>query len=232
MTGTFIKIAAENGESFDGYLSLPASGHGPGMVVIQEIFGVNHHIQAVCDDYAAQGYVALAPDLFWRSEPGVQLAYDAEGMQTGIGFMQKLNLDDMLKDLLATVAALKALPETTDKVGVVGYCLGGRMAFALAATGAVDAAESYYGGGIGGMLDLVPKIKVPIEFHFGALDAHIPLSDVDKVREAFAGRSNAAVYVYDEADHGFNCDERASYHASSAILAKTRALKLFGAALK
>jgi carboxymethylenebutenolidase len=232
MTGSFIEIATENGESFDGYLSLPASGHGPGMVVIQEIFGVNSHIQSVADDYAAQGYVALAPDMFWRSEPRVELGYTQDDMPKAYSLMQQLTPENTVKDLLATVAALKALPETTDKIGVVGYCLGGRLAFALAATGAVDAAVSYYGGGLPGMLDLVPKIEIPIQFHFGALDTHIPLTDVAKVRDAFAGRPDVDVFVYDEADHGFNCDTRASYNAPSAALAKSRALELFDKALK
>src|SRR5262249_21809753 len=151
---------------FSGYLSLPPGGSGPGLIVLQEIFGVNAHIRAVTDRWAEEGYVAIAPDIFWRVEPGVELSYTPEGTQKGRELRQKLDLDQTVEDIAATLAALRARPECSGKAGVVGYCFGGLLAFLTAARTDVDAAISYYGGGIEARLEEVPRIECPIMFHY------------------------------------------------------------------
>jgi carboxymethylenebutenolidase len=209
---------------FSGYLALPPAGHGPGLVLWQEIFGVNGHIRAVAEQYALDGFVVLAPDVFWRGATRVDLGYEGEDRQRGIALMQAVTPAFAAADIAATVGALRARPEVRGgKVGGIGYCMGGRLAYSAAAAGAIDAAVAYYGGGIHTQLDQAPRITCPIQFHYAALDDHIPPSAVQAVREAMAGKQ-AEVLVYAGAEHGFNCWSRASYHAPSAALAHGRAL--------
>jgi carboxymethylenebutenolidase len=225
MLGTIISIPSHDGKAFDAYLSLPPSGKGPGLVLIQEIWGVNAHIRAVADQYAMDGYVVLAPDVFWRQEPKTDLAYNEGDTKKAYGLMNGLDGPNAVKDLVATAQALRARPEVTGKVGVAGFCMGGRLSYQLAATGAVDTAVCYYGGGIQNALDVAPKVQVPILFHYGALDAHIPPTAVDAVKAAFASHSNAQVHVYEGADHGFNCWGRPMYNQRAAALARGRTLE-------
>ena len=167
----------------------------------------------------------LAPDVFWRQERGVDLAYDDAGTQKAYQLMRNLDGPNAVKDLQSAAQALRQRPETTGKVGVVGYCMGGRLAYALAATGAVDTAVCYYGGRIQDQLDLAPAIQIPILFHYGALDTHIPPEAVAAAQNAFAGRDNAAFHIYEGADHGFNCWARPMYHQRAAALARGRTLQ-------
>ncbi|CAN7155493.1 dienelactone hydrolase family protein [Caballeronia sp. dw_19] len=226
VTSRWIDIPS-NGDTFQGYLSLPKGGKGPGVVIIQEIFGVNSHIRAVADQYAADGYVALAPDIFWRVQPRVELGYDGADREKAMEIYGKLDVAHAVADVTATAAALRALPEVTGKVAGVGYCLGGRLAYLSAAQGAFDIAVAYYGGGIQNELDEADKIKVPMQFHYGALDAHIPSAAVDSVKQRFAGK-DAQVHVYPGADHGFNCTDRASYNQAASALAHGRTLTFLG----
>jgi carboxymethylenebutenolidase len=216
--GQIITLTTSDGFALSAYRVEPAGTPRGGIVVLQEIFGVNHHIRAVADRYAEQGYLAVAPALFDRVQPGVELGYTPDGIQQGIELNKKTRREDTLKDIAAAVAeAARA-----GKVGVVGYCWGGSLAYASAASlDGIAAAVGYYGGMIAGMLDQKPK--VPTILHFGAKDAHIPLSDVEKIKAALP---SVPVYVYD-ADHGFNCDERGSYNTPSADLALGRTLPFF-----
>lgn len=225
MPGTLLSIPTHDGQHFESYWALPPSGSGPALILIQEIWGVNAHIRAVADAYALDGYVVLAPDVFWRQERGVDLAYDDAGTQKAYQLMRNLDGPNAVKDLQSAAQALRQRPETTGKVGVVGYCMGGRLAYALAATGAVDTAVCYYGGRIQDQLDLAPAIQIPILFHYGALDTHIPPEAVAAVQNAFAGRDNAAFHIYEGADHGFNCWARPMYHQRAAALARGRTLQ-------
>lgn len=225
MPSTTISIPSHDGKTFDGYLALPPTGTGPGLVLIQEIWGVNAHIRAVADSYALDGYVVLAPDVFWRQEPGTDLHYDEAGTQKAYALMRGLDGPNAVKDLVATAQTLRARPEVTGKVGVAGYCMGGRLSYQLAATGTVDTAVCYYGGGIQNALDVAPQIRVPILFHYAALDAHIPATAVEAVQAAFAGRSNAKFHLYEGVDHGFNCWGRPMYNQRAAALARGRTLQ-------
>jgi carboxymethylenebutenolidase len=228
VTSRWIDIPTGGADSFGAYLALPKAGKGPAVIIIQEIFGVNSHIRSVADQYAQDGYVAIAPDVFWRTQPRVELGYAGADRDKAIEILQKTNVDLAVADIGATAAALRAMPEVTGKVAAVGYCFGGRLAYLAAAQGSLDAAVAYYGGGIQNQLDLADKIKVPMQFHYGELDAHITVADVGEVKARFAGRDNAELFLYPNADHGFNCSDRASYHQHSSALAHGRTLTFLG----
>jgi len=213
------QLRAVDGFAYGLYEAMPAQRPRGGIVVIQEIFGVNSHIRNVCDGYAAAGYAAIAPQIFDRVQRNVELGYEQQDMARGIELARgKLKMEQTLIDLQAAVDDAKRF----GKVGVVGYCFGGMLAWLSACelTG-VSAANSYYGGGVASQLNRNPRC--PVMMHFGAKDAHIPLSDVEKVKKT---HPEVTVHVYD-ADHGFNCDHRASYDATAAKLARTRSLEFF-----
>jgi carboxymethylenebutenolidase len=193
-----------------------ADPNGPrrgGVVVVQEIFGVNAHIRAVADHFASEGYLAVAPAIFEHAEKGFEVGYDAESRARGMAIAGKADREQILRDVAAAVEVAKE----GGKVAVVGFCLGGTIAWAAAARLAgLAAAVGYYGGGIIGLKDLKPR--VPTLLHFGDKDQHIPIAGVKEVAVA---HPDVEVHIY-PADHGFNCDHRESYHAPSAALAWTR----------
>ena len=223
VTSQWIDIPAGN-DSFGGYLALPKGGKGPGIIIIQEIFGVNGHIRDVTEQYALDGYVALAPDIFWRTQPRVELGYVGADRDKGIELLQKTDVKLAVQDIGSAAAALRQRPEVSGKIAAIGYCFGGRLAYLAAAQGTVDGAVAYYGGGIQNQLDVADKVKVPIQFHYAELDHGIPLSAVGEVKERFAGRDNAEFHLYPNADHGFNCSVRASYNQHASALAHGRTL--------
>ena len=217
--------------SFDAFLALPPAGSGPGLLLLQEIFGVNEHIRAVAEQYALDGFVVLAPDVFWQQQRRLEIGYMPEDIQRGRAMAMAADRGALQRDLVDAVKDLRARPEVRGRgIGAIGYCRGGRLAYVAAATAGVDAAVAYYGGGIQDMLDLAPRIQCPMQFHYGALDANIPLSTVDQVRSAMAGKP-AEVWVYEAADHGFNCWARGSYQAASAALAHGRTLQFLSTQL-
>ncbi len=208
---------------FAGYLALPPGGRGPGLVLWQEIFGVNEHIRTVAEQYALDGFVVLAPDAFWRQAPRVELGYAGADFERAITLMKAYAPEQALADAAAAVQALRARPELTGRVGSFGYCMGGRLAYLTAATTGIDAAVAYYGGGIHLQLERAAGIRCPIQFHYAEHDDNIPLTAVQQVRDAMSTRP-AEVHVYPGAHHGFNCWARGSYHAPSAALAHGRSL--------
>ena len=216
--GQTIKLEARDGHRLDAYEAQPAGRARGGIVVVQEIFGVNDHIRRVADGYAADGYRVIAPALFDRVRPGIQLAYDDTGVAEGRAIREKIGFDDALADVAAAQAALR----DAGKIGVVGYCWGGTVTWLSAARLAgFAAASSYYGGGIGKFA--AEKPRCPTQCHFGEKDHAIPLDDVESVRKA---NPDVQVFLY-PAGHGFNCDARASYDAASARLARERTLEFF-----
>ena len=217
--GNQISIKMQDGFELSAYRSMPSAQSKGVVVVIQEIFGVNAHIREVADGYAAQGYSAIAPALFDRIERDIELGYAEADMGKGIELaFQGLEMAQTMKDLQSVVDYGAA----QGAVGVVGFCFGGLLTYLSACQlKGVVAASSYYGGGIAGVLDHQPKC--PLIMHFGELDAHIPMTDVDKIKEA---NPRIPVHVYD-ADHGFNCDHRASYSEQAAELALQRTLAHF-----
>ena len=214
-----ISLIAADGFQLSAYEAVPDEAAKGCIVVIQEVFGVNHHIREVCDGYAADGYLAVAPAIFDRFQPGIELGYEQDDMMKGVGIARgELQMENTLQDIQAAIDYLVG----KGKVGLVGYCFGGLVTWVAAANATgLACASSYYGGGIIQANDLEPK--VPTIMHFGALDAHIPMEDVKAIDE---GHPKVPVYVYD-ADHGFNCDHRASYNEAAATLARQRTLGFF-----
>lgn len=218
--GSNITLKAADGHGFDAYVAQPPDGkrYG-GIVVVQEIFGVNKHIREVTDGYAAQGYVAIAPALYDRVQKNYETGYEAADIQAGLAVRAKVPIDGALADIKAAMDHLAAqdLP-----IGIVGYCWGGSLVWQSAAKlDGLGAAVSYYGGGVQDMPDL--KAKCPTMLHFGEKDHAIP---VDKVRAFMTKQPGLPVHIYD-ANHGFNCDHRGSYDAAAAKLALDRTLAFF-----
>ncbi|MFY9509665.1 MAG: dienelactone hydrolase family protein [Rubrivivax sp.] len=217
---------------FAAHLALPPAGRGPGLLLFQEIFGVNEHIRGVAEQYALAGFVVLTPDVFWRQAPRVELGYEGADRNRALELMKAYSAGpELLPDIAASLATLRARPELSGpKVGAIGYCMGGRLAYLAAATTDIAAAVPYYGGGIHGQLDRAAAIRCPVQFHYAEHDDNIPMTAVESVRAAMAGQQ-AEVHVYPGAHHGFNCWARASYHAPSAALAHGRALSFLAATL-
>ncbi|MEQ9348936.1 MAG: dienelactone hydrolase family protein, partial [Alphaproteobacteria bacterium] len=210
---------AADGHTFAAWRAKPTGAPKGAIVVVQEVFGVNSHIREVADGFAADGYLAIAPALFDRAERGVELGYDGADMDKARSLMRAVPTDQALADTQAAVNEAAA----GGKVGVVGYCWGGTLAW-LAATrlSGVAAAVGYYGGGVADARDEQPGC--PVMLHFGALDSGIPL---EGVRQVAAAHPHVPVHIYDKAGHGFGCDHRASYHAESAALARQRTVAFF-----
>jgi carboxymethylenebutenolidase len=222
--GQTIELTAKDGHRFSAYRAEPAGTPRGGVVVLQEIWGVNDHIRKVTDGYAAAGYVAVAPAIFDRVERNLAMdQYTGETRDKGFGVMQKVAHGQALLDIGAAVQATSA----AGKVGVVGFCFGGRLAWLAAAhVDGLAASVAYYGGGIPGMA--AEKPRCPVIFHFGERDAHIPVASVEEFSKA---HPTLPVYLY-PADHGFNCDQRGSYDAPSAKLARERTLEFLGKTLR
>jgi carboxymethylenebutenolidase len=212
--GSWITLTAADGHRFSAYLSEPSGLTRGGLVVIQEIFGVNRHIRSVADRFAQDGYAALAPALFDRAVPNIELGYDEAGLARGRAVRQRVNYEDAMRDSAAAVLELQRF----GKRGVVGYCWGGNIAWLAACRLPVAAAVGYYGGDIANLLNEVPK--PPLMLHFGERDTSIPLDAVARIRAAVP---TVPIYTY-PAGHGFNCEERSAYDAASAALARERTL--------
>lgn len=213
--GRTLRATAADGHEFAMYRADPPDAPRGAVVIVQEIFGVNDHIRAVCDDYAEQGWVAVAPALFDRVERGVEIGYDSDGVARGRALREGVSLDDALRDV---EAAAKTVADA-GRIGVVGYCWGGTVAWVAATRSETFAAAvGYYGGGVPELAQEQPTC--PVMLHFGEQDQAIPMAGVAKVQ---AAHPNIPVHVY-PAGHGFNCDQRATYHAASARLARERTL--------
>jgi carboxymethylenebutenolidase len=231
MTSRWIDIPADDGGRFQGYLAVPESGSGPGLLLLQEIFGVNAHIRAVADLYAEEGYVVLAPDLFWRLEAKVDLGYGEAEIARARDLLGRLNIDRAVTDCGAALAALRRLPECRGKIGALGFCLGGRLAYLTAARHHVDAAVSYYGTGMEPLLGEAGAVRCPMVFHIPENDRHLPPPVRDAIAAAFAGRDDVQLFVYPGADHGFNVPDRAAHDKPASLMAHSRSLAVFRAAL-
>ena len=223
----WIDIATDDG-SFGAYVSLPRGGKGPGIVLLQEIFGVNQHIRNVAAQYAADGYVVIAPDLFWRQGARIELAYDDAGWKRAVELMNATDATLAQADIAATVKTLRALDGVGAKIASLGYCFGGRLSYHTAANGLVDAAVCYYGGGIQNALERAGQITVPLLMHFGSADSHIPLSAVKSIAERFEDNDQVEIHIYPDAEHGFNCNHRASYQQRASAQAHGNTLLFLG----
>lgn len=228
-----VQIKSKGG-TFSGFFAAPqGAAPVPGVVVIQEIFGVNSHMRDMCQRFANAGYAALAPDLFYHVQPGIELGYTPDDIAKGREIRGKLDNDATVDDVRAAFEVLRARPETKGKqAGITGYCWGGFITYLAACRLKPDAAAAYYGGGIVNFLGEADHIKAPIQFHFGEKDPGIPMAEVDQLKAKLKGRANAEVFVYPNADHGFNCNDRGSYLEAAAKQAWQRTMDHFGKHLK
>ena len=215
--GQHFSLTAADNFKLGAYRAEPSGPPKGGIVVVQEIFGVNHHIRAVCDRFAAEGYSAVAPAIFDRQHPNFESGYSPDEIANARKFVANPDWAAMMKDVQAAIDDAKKSGPT----GIIGYCLGGSIAFLAAARlGGLSAAIGYYGGQIAKNADEKPK--VPTQLHFGEKDASIPMSDVEMIKQKRGG--DCEIFVYPNAQHGFFCDERGSYDEASAKLAWQRSL--------
>lgn len=215
--GEHITLRAADAQELGAYVAHPDFEPIAGLVVVQEIFGVNDHIRRVTDGWAADGFLAVAPALFDRIEPNVELSYEGADMERARSFIPKLDVEKSALDVRAAVDY--AAKSTGKKVCVVGYCYGGTLAWLAATRMPVNAAVGYYGGQISRFAQEQPRC--PVMLHFGKQDTHIPPEEVDTVHRA---HPEVEIHWYD-AGHGFNCDARASYNAEAAAQARVRSLR-------
>ena len=228
--GEKIEIKTADG-AFTAYLAKPAKPNGAAVVVIQEIFGVNKVVRDIADGLAAEGYVALAPDLFWRIEPGVDITDQSEAeWAKAFDLFGKFNADTGVKDIQATIDALRAMPGV-GKVGAVGYCLGGLLAYLTAARTNADASVSYYGVNIANMLGEADKISKPILLHVAAKDQFVPPDAQKQVADALSGKAEVTLLTYAGQDHAFARPGGAHYHADAARSANAATAAFFKAHL-
>lgn len=226
--GKDITITSTEG-SFSAYLAEPGSTPAGVVVVIQEIFGVNPFVRGLCDDIAAKGFFALAPDLFWRMEPGVQLDPTVEEQfQKAFGFFEKYNPEDGVKDLQATYEAARKLPGANGKVGNMGFCLGGLLSYLSATRTDADASVGYYGVGIDGKLDELANATKPLMLHIAGADDFCPPAAQEVISKAAAEKDGFEVFIYDGAPHGFcRFTDAGHYHEDYTKLAHQRTFDFF-----
>ena len=212
------QIRAHDGGEFPGRLAIPESGSGPGLVVIQEIFGVNDYIKGVCERLAKLGYVALAPDLYWRLEPGIAIdEKEPDGLQRASGYMRRLDFAKAADDAIAALEHLRGLGEVAGrKAGILGFCLGGGVSYIVAALSDPLTCVSYYGSAVPDALGLAGQIRCPILFHFGGADDYIPAEKQQAVREAFAQQPGTEFHVHEGAGHAFDNHNAAMFHHERA----------------
>jgi carboxymethylenebutenolidase len=212
------QVTVDDG-SFDLHVWVPESGSGPGILLIQEIFGVGPYIRAVAERLAALGYVVGAPDVFWRIQRNWEADHDEQGLNDSLGMITQFDFAKGISDCVAALGALGDEPEVTGGVGVMGFCMGGLLTYHVAVQAEPAVAVSYYGSNIAAGLGSAGAVSCPIQFHFGDSDGYIPNDQVDQIREAFAGRADAEVHVQAGAGHAFDNHESAMFHNPEAAAA-------------
>ncbi|MCY4207329.1 MAG: dienelactone hydrolase family protein [Roseovarius sp.] len=223
---SFIQLESSDGGSFKAYMAKPEKGSGPGLVLLQEIFGINEYMKSMADHFAEEGYVVLVPDLFWRMEPDVSLGYSEEDFGKAFGFYRNFDVDKAIEDVNSTIRHMRSMDSVAGRVGALGYCLGGKLAYLTAARTDIDCAVSYYGVAIEDALNEGANISCPMVFHFAELDKFAPPEAVEKIRTEFKDRNDFEFYDYPGVDHAFATHGRDSYDKPSAMMAYSRSLSL------
>ena len=214
--------------SFKAYVALPATTPAPGVVVAQEIFGVNQVMRDTCDWLAGQGFVAICPDLFWRIEPGIDITDQSEAeWKRAFELFGLFDVDKGIEDMKATLAALRGHDACSGKAGSVGYCLGGKLAYLMAARSDSDASVGYYGVGLGDLLDEADSIAKPLMLHIAEKDKFSSPEEIAKVRETLAGNAKVTTHLYEGQDHAFARPGGEHYDAASAKQANDRTVSFF-----
>ena len=222
-----VTIKSFDGGEFDAYLALPAGGYGPGIVVLQEIFGVNDYVRSVADWYAAHGFVAIAPDLFWRMERGVQLTDKSDDWQKAIAFYQQLDESKAVEDSAATLDFLKRHTACSGRAGAVGFCLGGNLAYLLSVRFKPDCAVGYYGVSIEKSLNEATNLTSPLMLHIAGDDKFCPPEAQRQIHDALDSNPLVTLHDYPNKDHAFGRNGGEHYDAKAAELANLRTLEFF-----
>jgi carboxymethylenebutenolidase len=220
------KVSTPDG-TFDLTVWLPEDGHGPGLLLIQEIYGVGDYISAVAEDLAALGYVVAAPDLFWRLKPGHRAEHTEQGLNESLALSSRFDPEQGVTDANAALDRLAALPEVEGGLGVIGFCLGGTIAYFLAAQAQLDAVVSFYGSGVPDRVDVLAQISAPVQFHFGGSDPYIPRDQVARVEQAAQASGNAETHVEEDAGHAFHNRKAPMFHQPEAAARAWRRTKEF-----
>lgn len=224
MTAQSVSISAADGGQFEAWLAVPPSGRGPGLILLAEIYNANPWVRSVADRYAAEGYVVIAPDLYWRQGPGQYLSYTAEGQQRGRSLGAGMDLPLFVEDLRACADWLRKRPDCTGQIGTIGFCLGGKLVWLGLSQHVVDAGVAYYAVQLAEHLDKAKTIDGPLMMHFGSLDHRVPSELYERIRHSLVGKPRTYTYWYEGADHGFARDGYPPYHPEAAALAGRRTL--------
>ncbi len=225
MSGATTSLSMRGGETVEAYMARPeGDGPWPGLVILAEIYNANHWVRAVADGYAEQGFLCLAPDLYWRQDPGQYLDYTPEGQQAGRALGQAMDLDAFTDDMADYARALADHPDGTGKVGTVGYCLGGKLVYLAVARDVVDVGVGYYAVQLDKFLDEAAQVTRPLMLQFAELDTRVPQETVSAVKKVLDGKPLVEIYDYPGADHGFNRFGYPPYHPQAAEQALDRSL--------
>ena len=222
MPGTWIEVSADN--AFRCYLAEPASGSGPGLLLLQDRFGVDRHLRDIADSYAEEGYVVLVPDLFWRQQPGAELDRNPEGVARAIALSRQFDTDAAMQDVATALYCLRGRPECTGQVGVIGFGLSACLAFLAAAHATIDCAIAYYGHGIAALLDQAASIRCRLVLHLAENDRSAQASAQARIAQALAGKPHAQVFVYAGCDYGFNDPVLSGFDKAAALMAHSRSI--------
>ena len=225
--GTEITVTAADGGTFTAYFALPATTPAPGIVLLPEVFNTNDHIRAVVDGYAEDGFVVIAPDVYWREEAGNYLPYTDEGRAKAQSLRGQMDTDQFTTDLGDTIATLTAHEACTGKVGVMGFCLGGKFTYLSSVRHKISAAVSYYGVQIDEHLDEAENLNCPIVMHFAEHDPHVPADTVAAVKTRMGDWNNVDVHIYPGTEHGFNRFGYEPYNEVQAAIARNRTIAHF-----
>jgi carboxymethylenebutenolidase len=225
--GEEIQITSRDSKSFAAYLAQPENTPAPGIVLLPEVFNTNPHIRSVSHGYAADGFTVIAPNVYWRQEPGAYLAYTDEGRAKAQSLRALLNTDQFAMDLEDTVAALRERNDFSGRVGVMGFCLGVKFAYLSSVRHAIDAAVSYYGVQIDQHLDEAQNLKCPLLMHFAETDPHVPTETVEAICSKFADETRVDIHVYPGTEHGFNRYGYPPHNEAQSRVARDRTIAHF-----
>jgi len=224
MTGETVNIQAKAGGEFEAWLAIPESGRGPGLILLGEIYNANQWVRSVAARYAAEGYLVLAPDLYWRQEPRQYLPYTPEGQQRGRALGAAMDLPLFIEDLRTCADWLRRRPDCMGHIGTIGFCLGGKLVWLGLSHHVVDAGVAYYPVQLADHLDDAKTIDGPLMMHFGSLDHRVPRDLYERICGSLVSKPHAYTYWYEGADHGFARDGYSPHHPAAAALAGQRTL--------
>lgn len=228
-----ITIPTRQGDSFNAYIAMPEQTPAPCVIVIQEIFGINQGIREKCDWLASEGFIACAPDLFWQIEPGIELSdQNGEELKRAFELFGEFDIDNGIEDIKATKHTLKGHADSTGKIGCLGYCLGGKLAYLTAARSNIDASIGYYGVGIEELLAEANNISAPLALHIAEEDGFVPPKAQTQIHEGLDTHNNVTLYDYPAVDHAFTRVGGDNYNEEAAKIADNRSIEFLKEHLK